>query len=69
MSGNDMRIETLDDPAALARHVAEWMTAAALATEGAKLVVVGDSHHLGAPQVEADPKRVLPCIRHELICH
>lgn len=30
-----MRIETLDDPAALARHVAEWMTAAALATEGA----------------------------------
>ncbi len=34
MSGNDMRIETFDDPAALARHVAEWMTAAALASEG-----------------------------------
>lgn len=31
MSGDDMRIETLDDPAALARHVAEWMTATALA--------------------------------------
>lgn len=31
MSGGDMRIETLDDPAALARHVAEWMTATALA--------------------------------------
>ena len=30
-----MRIETLDDPAALARHVAEWMTSTALAREGA----------------------------------
>jgi len=29
-----MRIETLDDPAALARHVAEWMTATALAAKG-----------------------------------
>ena len=29
-----MRIETLDNPAALARHVAEWMTATALAAEG-----------------------------------
>ena len=29
------RIETLPDPAALARRVAEWMTAAALATKGA----------------------------------
>ncbi|HEX6120072.1 MAG TPA: 6-phosphogluconolactonase [Dongiaceae bacterium] len=28
------RIETLPDPVALARHVAEWMTAAALAAEG-----------------------------------
>jgi 6-phosphogluconolactonase len=28
------RIETLPDPAALARHVAEWMTAAALAATG-----------------------------------
>src|SRR5271155_4340545 len=28
------RIEVLPDPAALARHVAEWMTAAALAAEG-----------------------------------
>lgn len=28
------RIETLADPAALARHVAEWMTAAALAATG-----------------------------------
>src|SRR6202045_3556801 len=28
------RIETLPDPAALARHVAEWMTAAALAASG-----------------------------------
>jgi 6-phosphogluconolactonase len=35
MSGDNMRIETLDDPAALARHVAEWMTATALATKGA----------------------------------
>jgi 6-phosphogluconolactonase len=34
MSGGDMRIETLDDPAALARHVAEWMTATALAELG-----------------------------------
>src|SRR5882672_11741347 len=32
MSG---RIETLPDPAALARHVAEWMTVAALAAKGA----------------------------------
>src|SRR5882757_4622217 len=31
MSG---RIETLPDPAALAHHVAEWMTAAALAAKG-----------------------------------
>jgi 6-phosphogluconolactonase len=30
----DTRIETLDDAAALARHVAEWMTATALAGEG-----------------------------------
>src|SRR5262245_6574422 len=29
------RIETLPDPAALARHVAEWMTSAALAATGA----------------------------------
>ena len=29
------RIETLPDPAALARHVAEWMTSAALAAKGA----------------------------------
>src|SRR6266542_21351 len=29
------RIEVLPDPAALARHVAEWMTAAALAAKGA----------------------------------
>jgi 6-phosphogluconolactonase len=29
------RIETLADPTALARHVAEWMTAAALAAKGA----------------------------------
>ncbi len=29
-----MRIETLPDPAALAHHVAEWMTSAALATKG-----------------------------------
>jgi 6-phosphogluconolactonase len=28
------RIETLADPTALARHVAEWMTAAALAGNG-----------------------------------
>ena len=28
------RIETLADPAALARHVAEWMTEAALAANG-----------------------------------
>src|SRR5215204_4033012 len=28
------RIEVLSDPAALARHVAEWMTAAALAAQG-----------------------------------
>ena len=28
------RIETLADPTALARHVAEWMTAAALAAKG-----------------------------------
>lgn len=31
---NDMRIETLADPAALAHHVAEWMTALALASHG-----------------------------------
>jgi 6-phosphogluconolactonase len=30
----DMRIETLDDPAALARHVAEWMTSLAVAAQG-----------------------------------
>ncbi len=30
-----MRIETLDDPAALARHVAEWMTETALASKSA----------------------------------
>jgi 6-phosphogluconolactonase len=35
MSGQDMHIGTLDDPAALARHVAEWMTSAALASTGA----------------------------------
>ena len=35
MSGNDMRIETLADPAALARHVAEWMTSLARASQGA----------------------------------
>jgi 6-phosphogluconolactonase len=29
-----MRIETLDDPAVLARHVAEWITAAALEAKG-----------------------------------
>jgi 6-phosphogluconolactonase len=29
------RIETLADPAALARHVADWMTSAALAAKGA----------------------------------
>ena len=28
------RIEVLPDPPALARHVAEWMTAAALAASG-----------------------------------
>jgi len=28
------RIETLPDPAALAHHVAEWMTSAALAAKG-----------------------------------
>jgi 6-phosphogluconolactonase len=35
MGEMNRRIETLPDPAALARHVAEWMTAAALATKGA----------------------------------
>jgi 6-phosphogluconolactonase len=30
----ETRIEMLDDPAALARHVAEWMTSTALASEG-----------------------------------
>ena len=34
----DGRIETLPDPAALARHVAEWMTAAALAAKSDFLV-------------------------------
>src|ERR1700722_6909436 len=34
MSEMNGRIETLPDPAALAHHVAEWMTAAALAAEG-----------------------------------
>src|SRR3954452_4778609 len=34
MSGMTGRVETLADPAALARHVAEWMTAAALAATG-----------------------------------
>ena len=34
MSGMSGRIETLADPAALARHVAEWMTTAALAATG-----------------------------------
>jgi 6-phosphogluconolactonase len=34
MSGMIGRIEVLPDPPALARHVAEWMTAAALATSG-----------------------------------
>ena len=34
MSEMNGRIETLPDPAALARHVAEWMTAAALAAKG-----------------------------------
>ncbi|HET6619063.1 MAG TPA: 6-phosphogluconolactonase [Dongiaceae bacterium] len=33
MSEMNGRIETLPDPAAVARHVAEWMTAAALAAE------------------------------------
>jgi len=35
MSQMNGRIETLADPAALARHVAEWMTSAALAATGA----------------------------------
>src|SRR5262245_17824983 len=35
MTGTSMRTETLADPAALARRVAEWMTAQALASEGA----------------------------------
>jgi 6-phosphogluconolactonase len=35
MSHMDGRIETFPDPAALARHVAEWMTSAALAATGA----------------------------------
>ncbi len=35
MTGTSMRIKTLADPAALAHRVAEWMTAAALAAEGA----------------------------------
>ena len=35
MSEMNGRIETLPDPAALAHHVAEWMTAAALAAKGA----------------------------------
>jgi 6-phosphogluconolactonase len=34
MSQMNGRIETLPDPAALARHVAEWMTSAALAATG-----------------------------------
>ena len=34
MSELSGRIETLPDPAALAHHVAEWMTAAALAAKG-----------------------------------
>jgi 6-phosphogluconolactonase len=34
MSEMSGRIETLPDPAALAHHVAEWMTAAALAAKG-----------------------------------
>src|SRR3981081_2816535 len=34
MSEMSGRIETLTDPAALAHHVAEWMTAAALAAKG-----------------------------------
>ena len=34
MGGNDMRIETLDDGAALAQRVAEWMTSMALAAKG-----------------------------------
>src|SRR5260370_16630530 len=34
MSEMNGRIETLGDPAALAHHVAEWMTAAALAAKG-----------------------------------
>jgi 6-phosphogluconolactonase len=35
MSQMNGRIETFPDPAALARHVAEWMTSAALAATGA----------------------------------
>jgi 6-phosphogluconolactonase len=35
MSQMNGRIETLPDPAALTRHVAEWMTSAALASTGA----------------------------------
>jgi 6-phosphogluconolactonase len=35
MSQMNGRIETFSDPAALARHVAEWMTSAALAATGA----------------------------------
>src|SRR5881227_3156646 len=34
MVGMSTRIETLPDPLALAHHVAEWMTATALASEG-----------------------------------
>ncbi|MCI0429340.1 MAG: 6-phosphogluconolactonase [Rhodospirillales bacterium] len=35
MGGMNGRIETLPDPAAVARHVAEWMTATALEANGA----------------------------------
>jgi len=34
MSGAIGRIEVLPDPLAVARHVAEWMTQAALAADG-----------------------------------